>query len=67
MSCIGAIYNNMGEGLFTRAEMTLRQLHHESPPQHAGQFTEADTWSTLHSLAATQQAEEYATMSISWS
>lgn len=28
---IGVTYRNMGEGLLRRAEMTQRQLHHQSP------------------------------------
>ena len=32
MSFIEVIYRSMSEGLFTRAEMTQRQLHHKSPP-----------------------------------
>lgn len=34
MSFIDIIYRSMGEGLLTRREMTQRQLHHKSPPQH---------------------------------
>ena len=32
ISFIGVTYRNMGEGLLTGAEMTQRQLHHQSPP-----------------------------------
>lgn len=31
---IGVTYRSMGEGLLTRAKMTQRQLHYQSPPQH---------------------------------
>jgi hypothetical protein len=34
MSLIGVTYRNMGEGLLPGAEMTQRQPHHQSPPQH---------------------------------
>jgi hypothetical protein len=29
---IGVIFRNVGEGLLTGAEMTKRQLNHQSPP-----------------------------------
>ena len=32
-------YNNVGKGLLTGAEMTLRNLHHESPLQDGWQLT----------------------------
>ena len=34
MSFIGVTFRIMGEGLFIGAEMTQRQLHHQTPPQH---------------------------------
>jgi hypothetical protein len=34
VSFIEVIYRSKGKGLFTRAEITPRQLHHKSPPQH---------------------------------
>ena len=33
MSLTEVIYRNVGEGLFTGAEMTQGQLHHQHPPQ----------------------------------
>lgn len=36
------------------AEMTHRQLHPPSLPQHGCQLTKLGTWSTLHSLQAAQ-------------
>jgi hypothetical protein len=33
-SFTGGTYRNMGEGLLTGAEMTQRQLYHQSPLQY---------------------------------
>lgn len=34
MGFIGVTYRNVGEGLFTEADITQSQLHPQSPPQH---------------------------------
>jgi hypothetical protein len=39
VSFIRVIYRNMDEGLLTGVEMTQRQLHHQSQPQHGWQLT----------------------------
>lgn len=42
MSFIGDTYRDMSEELFIGAEMTQRQLHHQSPPPHGCQFTKLE-------------------------
>lgn len=41
MSFIGDTYRDTSEELFIGAEMTQRQLHHQSPPPHGCQFTKS--------------------------
>lgn len=43
MSFIRVTYKNMVEMLRIRGEMTQRQLHHQSPPQHVGKLTKLGT------------------------
>ena len=50
MSFIGVTYKNIGEGLLTGAEMTQRQLHHQSQPENSDSSQKLGTWKTLHSL-----------------
>lgn len=45
MGFIGVTYSNMGEGFLTGAEMTQRQLHHQTPPQHGDRSEKLETWS----------------------
>jgi hypothetical protein len=43
-------YRNMGRELLRGAEMTQRQLHHQSQPENSDSSQKLGTWKTLHSL-----------------
>lgn len=58
VSFIWVTYSRVSEGLPTEADMTQRQLNHQSPPQHGDSSQSWETWSTPHSLQAAQWVGE---------
>lgn len=46
-------------GVTQRSRNDSKTAHHQSPPQQWRHSQKLPTWSTLHSLQAAQQLEEY--------